>query len=138
MPTAAPKRNVSRATIVLDASALLVVVNGERGADRVEPLLQGSSVSAVNWSEAIAKLTEAGIPEDVVLARLSELELDVVPFDRDQATLAGLMRAATRAAGLSLGDRACLALASTLRATAVTADRAWAAVDVGVPIEMVR
>ena len=130
------KRSVSSA-YVLDSSALLAVFFQEPGAEHVRAV-PPAHISAVNWTEVVTKLVDRGVPVAEIPSRLAELEIDIVDFDHAQATLAGLMRAATRAAGLSLGDRACLALASTLGATAVTADRGWAAVDVGVPIKMFR
>ncbi len=100
--------------------------------------MSGACMSAVNLSEVIAKLIDRGAPGEAVVADLAELDLEVVDVDRRQAELAGLMRGKTRAQGLSLGDRACLALAAHLGATAVTADRAWANVEVGVAVEIVR
>ncbi len=129
---------MSRAGAVLDASALLSLLFREPGAERVEALMSGARMSAVNLSEVIAKLIDRGAPGEVVAADLAELDLEVVDVDRRQAELAGLMREKTRGRGLSLGDRACLALAAELGATAVTADRAWASVDVGVAVEVVR
>ena len=72
------------------------------------------------------------------MADLREVDLEVVPMDRAQAEAAGALRAATRAAGLSLGDRACLALAQSLGATALTTDRPWTRLDCGVTVEVVR
>ena len=95
-------------------------------------------MSAVNLSEVVAKLTDLGYAADFVSERLTRLDLDVRPFDHAQAEQAGLLRPATRPLGLSLGDRACLALAAALKRTAVTADRAWAQLDIGVPVELIR
>ena len=100
--------------------------------------MSGARMSAVNLSEVIAKLIDRGASGEAVVAGLAELDLEVVDLDRRQAELAGLMREKTRGRGLSLGDRACLALAAQLAATAVTADRAWASVDVGVVVEIVQ
>ena len=129
---------MSDATYVLDASALLCLIFGEAGDGRVEEVMAGAKISAVNYSEVIAKLIDRGMASDGLLGELADLDLNVVSVDRRQAELAGLLRAQTRAAGLSLGDRACLALAVVSNGTAITADRAWAKVDVGVKIEVVR
>ena len=124
--------------MVLDASALLTVLQGEPGAERVIEVLPDAIISAVNLAEVASKLQERGMPDDRVKANIEALELTVAPFDGRLAIEAGLLRALTRSAGLSLGDRACLALARSLNATAVTTDRAWEALDIGVRVEFVR
>lgn len=124
--------------VVLDASALLAVLRGESGAERVEPRLEGASIGAVNLSEVVAKLIEDGVPEMEIRRAIGRLELDVHPFDGEHAYAAGVLRQATRALGLSFGDRACLALAQRLGAITLTADRSWARLDLGVAIEVVR
>lgn len=100
--------------VVLDASALLALLNAEPGSRAVEENLSGAAVSAVNLSEVIAKLSERGMPEAAIRTALEGLGLDVRPFDTAMAYSAGTLRAATRGLGLSLGDRACLALGATL------------------------
>jgi PIN domain nuclease of toxin-antitoxin system len=82
--------------VVLDASALLALVNQEAGQEVVAELLPRSVVSAVNVSELVAKLTEQGIPEDTVQGLLVALELTVIPFDEGQGLVAGYLRAATK------------------------------------------
>ena len=124
--------------IVLDASALLAVFNAEPGADRVIEALSVSVISAVNLAEVAAKLQERGMPDDRVRANIEALELTVAPLEGDLAIDTGLLRASTRAAGLSLGDRACLALARSLGVPALTTDRAWQDLDIGVAIELAR
>lgn len=123
---------------VLDTSAVLCLAYGERGADRVEAVLPQARISAVNYAETVSKLVEQSRYDEGAQADLAALQLVIVPLDRETAELAGLMRAETRGAGLSLGDRCCLALAKRLGAIALTADRAWAKVAIGVPIELVR
>jgi ribonuclease VapC len=130
---------VSDSPVVLDASALLALLLGEAGADRVADLLPRSSVSAINLSEVTAKLNERGMPEVWVRAALGDLDLDVHAFDEAAAFAAGRLRQPTRGHGLSLGDRACLALAMRLDAIAATADHAWAGLDLnGLRIELIR
>lgn len=124
--------------IVLDASALLTVFNNETGADRALDLISTAVISAVNLAEVATKLQERGMPDDRVRANIEALELRVEPFDEQLAVETGLLRAATPGAGLSLGDRACLALARARGATALTTDRAWAKLDIGIPIELAR
>lgn len=124
--------------VVLDASALLAVLRAEPGAERVEPRLEGAGIGAVNLSEVVAKLDEDGVPEPEIRRAIGRLDLDVHAFDAAQAYVAGGLRQKTRARGLSFGDRACLALALRLGATALTADRAWARLDLGIGIEVIR
>jgi ribonuclease VapC len=123
---------------VLDASALLCLFFDEPGAERVEARLAGARVGAANLAEVIAKMIDRGVDGGAIAADLAELDVEVVPLDRAQAEAAGLLRSATRRAGLSLGDRCCLALAEALGATAVTTDRAWAGLETGVAVEVVR
>ena len=123
---------------VLDASALLATLQDEPGAAEIDARLPQACISAVNLSEVVAKLTERGTPTDIALGFMAALDLDVRPFERAQAEHAGWLRPATRRLGLSLGDRACLALAAELEATAVTSDRNWARLDVGIAVEVVR
>jgi len=126
------------AACVLDASALLATMLGEPGASEVEERLVDACISAVNLSEVIAKLAERGVPPDVIVESLAELDLDVREFDFAQASRAGLLRLPTRGFGLSLGDRACLALAAELDRPAITTDKAWTKLDIGITIEFVR
>ena len=124
--------------IVLDASALMAVLREEPGAAAVEAVLDHAAISAVNLSEVQAKLVERGTAADLAWSSLVELDLEVVPFDAAQARVAGDLRTLTRARGLSLGDRACLALARALGLPAMTADRAWAGLRIGIEIRAVR
>ena len=129
---------MSDAGYMLDASALLALMLGEAGAERVQAALPHAAVSAVNLSEVVAKLQERGVPDDVVTDSIAELDLPVVPFDHDQAMRAGRLRMATRAIGLSRGDRACLAAAGATGRIALTTDRAWEKVEAGAPVEIAR
>ena len=124
--------------VVIDASALLTLLNAEPGADVVAEALPGAAISTVNLSEVVAKLSSAGVPEKAIHQALQPLGLEIVPFDEEQAYNAGLMRTATQDMGVSLGDRACLSLARTLGVVALTADRAWAGLSVGVTIKVIR
>jgi PIN domain nuclease of toxin-antitoxin system len=123
---------------VLDASAILCLIHREPGWEAVSAGLPRSRIGAVNLGEVVARLNDHGMTADAIDRALRLLDLRVVDFDAEQARASGLLRQKTRAAGLSLGDRACLALAAKLGATALTADRAWRAVDLGVKIELIR
>jgi PIN domain nuclease of toxin-antitoxin system len=124
--------------IVLDASALMAVLREEPGAAVVEALLDAAAISTVNLSEVQAKLVERGTPAAGAWSWLTELDLEVVDFDRAQARIAGDLRVPTRGRGLSFADCACLALARVLQRPAVTADRAWAELQLGVEIRTIR
>jgi len=123
---------------VIDASALLALLNAEPGADIVAEALPEGVISAVNLSEVVAKLCEAGMPEKAIHQALQPLGLEIVPFDEQQAYQAGLLRTATQDMGVSLGDRACLSLAKMLGVVALTADRAWVGLSVGATIKVIR
>jgi ribonuclease VapC len=123
----------------VDAAALLALLNGEPGGDEVRAAIAlGAAISAVNLSEVVAKLAEAGMSEADIRVALAPLVRDVVAFDAALAYRAGLLRATTRSAGLSLGDRACLALAQQLGVPVLTADRQWQKLSLGVTIRAIR
>ncbi len=123
---------------MLDASALLAFLNDEPGAARV-PATSGDAVmSSVNWAEVVSVLTSRGFDEDTIRRNLSRLAIEVIGFDGEQAERAGFLLAATKAKGLSLGDRACLSAALSSGLTVITADRAWGALSLGVKIDLIR
>lgn len=126
-------------TAVLDASALLALLAAEPGSDRVaRAVARGALISAVNLSEVVAKLSDGGVPQREIEEALSGLGLHVRPFDQVQAYLAGSLRSSTRSRGLSLGDRACLALGLQEALPTLTADRNWADVVTGAEVEFIR
>jgi len=126
------------ARVVLDASAILALLNAERGSRVVEERLPEAAVSAVNLSEVISKLSEHGMPEAAIRGALEGLGLEVHPFDAPAAYSAGMLRPATRGLGPSMGDRACLALGVSLSAPVLTADGSWKRLKVGVKVRLVR
>ena len=117
---------------------MLELLNEEPGAARVARHVGEGVISPVNAAEVIGKLVDAGLPEDDATRALDMLALDTVDFDARLAASTGALRASTRALGLSLGDRACIATASALGVAAVTADRRWAGIDIGVTVDLVR
>jgi ribonuclease VapC len=123
---------------VLDASAVLALLNLETGKERVEAVLADSCIGTVNYCEVLSKLIDAGMPEQDARESVELLNMEVVSFDADLARLAAVLRPATKKLGLSLGDRSCLALALSRRNTTVTAERAWAKLKIGVKIELIR
>ena len=125
-------------SVVLDSSAVLAFLYGEPGGEHVSKVLHGAAISTVNFAEVLARLIDRGWPDTEALAMISNLPLLVRAFDSDHAISAGLLRPDTRRLGLSLGDRACLALARAEGLPVLTSDRAWASLDVGVEIRMIR
>lgn len=126
------------ADAVIDASAVMAVLRGEAGADSVESYLPVGVISAVNVAEVVSRLIDFGAAPDVALRALDGLQVSILPFDTATALEAGVLRQSTRARGLSLGDRACIATAKLLGTPVVTADRAWAELDLGVEVVLIR
>jgi ribonuclease VapC len=125
--------------IVLDASTLLAYLFREPGHDRVATQLKQSCISTVNLSEVIGRFARDGHDPREVLERIVGSGIETVPFLAEDAALAAALIPKTAMLGLSLGDRACLALAASRRAVAWTADRNWASLDiVGLKIEVIR
>jgi ribonuclease VapC len=124
--------------VVLDASAVLAVLNQEPGAEAVKERLAESSMSLVNTVEVGTKLVDRGMTAEAARDAIDLLEIAMVDFDQELAEAAIELRDQTRAVGLSLADRACLALALREQATALTADRVWSGVEVGCKIEVIR
>ena len=129
-------RAVSR--VVLDTSAVVAAIKSEAGADRVRPVATGAVVSALTVGELASVLTREGAARNVVEAVVDEFRFVVEPFDRKRALAAGFLIAKTAHRGMSLGDRACLALAIELGLPVLTADRAWRDLDVDVEINFIR
>ncbi len=125
-------------SLVVDASALLAALQQEPGTERWADRVEGATISTVNISEVIAKLLETHMSLDQVTFILDALNLTVVNFDLDQAIATAQLRGQTKRLGLSLGDRACLALAQTRRLPVLTADRAWEGLNVGIEVNLVR
>ena len=125
---------------VLDASALLALLLDEPGAHEVRNVLDDAAICAVNLAEVISYFAKLGAAQDAIRATLEPLPLVVMQADAAMSYAAGMMRPATMSAGLSLGDRYCLACAASLGAVALTADRSWALVadKVGVTIRLLR
>jgi PIN domain nuclease of toxin-antitoxin system len=123
---------------VLDATAVLAVLNDEPGAEKVVPLLPQAIMSTVNLAEVVSKLADAGMPEETIRTVVNELGITMMPFDESLAFSTGFLRPTTSDYGLSLGDRACLALGKHLHRPVVTADRMWNTVKLGVTIQMIR
>ncbi|MFM9107513.1 MAG: PIN domain-containing protein [Chloroflexota bacterium] len=130
--------------MVLDASALLVILHREPGIEVVWALIEsGAFMRAVNYAETLTRLAKVGVDpanahRQMVEAGLIGQLIEVVPFEEDDAIAAAALRPPTRRNGLSLGDRACLALGRRPGRPVRTSDRAWAGIDAGVEILFIR
>ncbi|MGE0599827.1 MAG: type II toxin-antitoxin system VapC family toxin [Dehalococcoidia bacterium] len=131
-------RNLPRIRIVLDASVVLAHLGGEIEPDAFEHSEGEAAISAVNLAEVVAKLDERSFDPIAIQQMLSAFGMEVFPFDEPLAVQSGLLRSRTRRSGLSLGDRACLALAQHLGVPAATTDRAWQTLDTPVEIRLLR
>ncbi len=126
------------ARIVLDSSVILAHLGGEPGAERAEGFFGDALISAVNLAEVVGKLAERGVSLDLVRAALSRYGLQVAAFDGELAERTGALRPQTKAFGLSLGDRACLALAQALALPVLTADRTWKDLNLSIEVQLLR
>jgi ribonuclease VapC len=125
--------------VVLDASAILAVLQLERGAEQLTvEILKNSVVSTVNLAEVQSKLVKRGYPPEEAWEDAFSLGTAPVPFTTEQAMIAGSLIAQTEKYGLSLGDRSCLALAISLMAPVYTTEQIWRDLKVGVPIHVIR
>ena len=124
--------------IVLDSSALLALLFKEPAGDSVRGFLPMALISTVNLAEVLTKVAERIGSADIGRAMVSDLRLSIEPVSEDHALTAAHLRLSTRAAGLSLGDRLCLALALERGLPVLTADRAWSRINVGVEIRLIR
>jgi len=123
---------------VLDSSAVLAVMFGESGQERVLATLPGALLSTVNLTEIISKLTTRGVSAQNAENAVRRLGVECVDFSAAHARIAGELRPLTKSAGLSLGDRACVALGIEREAEILTTDRAWATIVVPVTISLIR
>jgi PIN domain nuclease of toxin-antitoxin system len=124
---------VSRA--VLDTSAVLALCFAEAGAEQAAARGRDGLMSAVNYSEAIAKATDFGVPIETVNRALASLKLTVIPFDEEHAVVAASFRPLTRKLNVSFADRACLSAAAVARLPVLTGDRKWE--DIKCPVEII-
>lgn len=125
---------------VMDSSALLAISKGEIGCERVMEILekQDCVISSVNMAEVATRLLDMGLAEKHLAQACNQFGLDVVDFDQEQSLVAAKLRLVTKSAGLSLGDRACLALAQCMQGCAVTADHAWNDVKDGLGVQVLQ
>ena len=125
-------------SVVLDASALLAFLHDEPGSLVVSRALEGACVSSVNWSQVLQKALARGIGVDGMQQDFIDLGMVCEPFTQDHAEIAAQLWSKTRSHGLSIADRACIALASSREAPVLTADRAWEQLALTVEIRVIR
>jgi ribonuclease VapC len=123
---------------IMDSSAILAMLFMEPGSDKVAELLSHAVLSSVNLAEVVAKLTQRGLPLSEANRMVRVLQLQIVAFDETQALGSAALYAPTRPFGLSLGDRACLALAQQLQLPVLTSDSVWANLNLGIEVELIR
>jgi PIN domain nuclease of toxin-antitoxin system len=124
--------------IVLDASALLAFLNAETGMEVVAAALDESMMSTVNLAEVLTKAVDRGKIASAIFSDIQSLGVTIEPFDSGQALIASELRRFTVSGGLSVGDRACLALAVVKGADVMTADRVWASLPHGLQVTLIR
>jgi len=126
--------------VVLDTSAVLAYLFQESGADKVSFVLETGSglISSVNYAELVGKLIDHGMPSEIIRETLYDLELDIIEYDENQAFLTGELRTISKTFGLSLVDRAYLALGIIKQLPVLTADRIWSNVPVQTQVQVIR
>ena len=124
--------------VVLDTSALLALCFGEKGAKAASARGENGVLSAVSYSEAVAKALDFGVPLETVNIALAGLKLTIVPFDEAHAVAAATLRPATRKLNISFADRACLGTAALARMPVLTADRKWETIACDLDILFIR
>lgn len=124
--------------VVLDASAALAPILGERGGEEALREFRGASISAVNWAEVVQKAIGTGLDVEWLRADFEGMGVEVAPVEPQHAEHAARLHPRTRSAGLSLADRICVALAAAREAVLLTADGALADLDLGVEVRLIR
>jgi ribonuclease VapC len=125
-------------SVVLDASAVIALMHGEKGHEIVRRHLEGAMILAINYSEVLKKAVEGGGSLNAAHYHLENLSLTVVPFDEHLAVKTAELWTAGRKAGLSMADRACIALAIDRKAKVITADKDWKKTGIDVAMVMFR
>lgn len=123
---------------VLDSSAILALFFQEPGAGIVAPILRGALLSTVNLAEVHTRMIDRGALPQQAWNWIQGLQCEVCFFTEEQARIAAELKPITRPFGLSLGDRACLALAIDRKATVYTTDKVWKSLPLGIRIEAIR
>jgi PIN domain nuclease of toxin-antitoxin system len=125
-------------SVVLDASAVLAVLFAEVGADAVIGQLPGALISCVNLAEVVTRAVDEGKPLEDTIRQIDRLPIVIVAYDTEQAHVTASLRHATKPRGLSLGDRACLALAIVRQLPVLTGDRDWRKLKLDLDVRIFR
>lgn len=125
-------------TAVFDSSAILAIIQRERGSDAALASARGGFISTVNIVEVLQRVAELGGEPERPLGQLARLGIDIVPLSLSQAMIAAALREPTKHKGLSLGDRSCLALGREMALPVITADTKWEGLDLGIDIRQIR
>lgn len=128
----------STVTVVLDASALLAVLQNEAGTDVVVKSMRSAILSAVNLSETIAKAGSKTGRHATLYKMIDRFDIRIIPFDREEAALTAELRERTHGKNVSFADSACLSLALQHGLPVLTGDRKWQALDLGIDIRLIR
>ena len=129
---------------VLDAAAFLAYLRDETGAEIVEnALIDGCYISIINWVEVLSKVVDLGESPEEIIKRLRdegllENSLEIIACNEEDAITIAKFRPLTKSTGLSLGDRACLALGKRLNLPVLTADKVWSSLSLGITINLIR
>jgi ribonuclease VapC len=124
--------------VVLDASALLAMLHNEPGGEDVVDELENGVLSSVNLSEVIQQSIKRKVEVTALREDLEAVGLTIFPFNADDAAAAANLWPVTHSLGLSLGDRACLALAQRLQLPVLTADKIWNELQIGISVRLIR
>ena len=124
--------------IVLDASAVMAFLKQESGWDTVASHLASAALSTANAAEALSRYADVGVDADFIRLQIEAMGCEIVPVTMAHAVIGAKLRPMTRSLGLSLGDRLCLALAIERGCEVLTADRNWAKLNLGIPIQLIR
>lgn len=124
--------------IVFDSSVLIAILRQEPGSEVGEQSLNEALISTVNLAEVATYLARNSVPAETINDALATFPIEVVPFDRELGLIAGCLYSDCKSLGLSLGDRACLALAKSKRLPVLTADKAWLELEIDVSVKSIR
>jgi PIN domain nuclease of toxin-antitoxin system len=125
-------------SVVLDASALLAVLNSETGADTVLAALSDAAISTVNYSEVLKKTIERNAPTEPVLAFMNGWPIQIISFDEDLAASSAALYPVTKQHGLSFADLACLALGVQRNCKVLTSERRMGLVSLPIKVKVIR
>lgn len=125
-------------TIVFDSSVLIALFKQEPGCEIAENSLNDALISTVNLAEVASYMARNSVPAETIQEALAAFPIEIVPFETEQALIAGCLYPSCKRLGLSLGDRACLALAKSHHLPVLTADRIWSNLDLGITIQTIR